>query len=188
MLYRNTCALDGTGCFRQKTLDERVAYLITHILSDNRARTPAFGPLSTLHIPGQEVAVKTGTTNNLRDNWTIGYTSDRVIAVWVGNNDNTPMSYVASGVTGASSIWNQVTRTILSADNPHRFTQPPGIVAVAACGSPPPECPTCTPSRVELYLAGTEPSAPCAPSQHSRLPETQAGRNTILDGVTTQGF
>jgi len=59
------------------------------------------------------VAVKTGTTQNQRDNWTIGYTVDYLVATWVGNNDNTPMSYVASGVTGASPIWNKTMTYLL---------------------------------------------------------------------------
>jgi len=82
-----------------------VAYLLTDILKDNEARTPAFGSKSALVIPGHsEVAVKTGTSNNLRDNLTVGYTQDYLVAVWVGNNDNSPMSHVVSGVTGAAPI------------------------------------------------------------------------------------
>lgn len=162
VLYRNTCALDNTGCYRKKVLDTKVAYLISNILSDNAARTPAFGPLSTLVIPNQEVAVKTGTTNNLRDNWTFGYTSDRLVAVWVGNNDNTSMSYVASGVTGASSIWNTIMRSVLDDGAPHRFAIPPGIVKTATCistGSA--ACSGCANVKQEYYIAGTEPKSPC---------------------------
>ena len=98
-----------------KVIDSQVALLITDILSDNQARTPAFGPHSWLNITDHpEVAVKTGTTQNLRDNWTIGYNADVLAAVWVGNNDNTPMSHVASGVTGASPIWRQIMEGLLS--------------------------------------------------------------------------
>lgn len=132
-LYRNTCALEQKNCTEIRAFDPRVAYMITSVLSDNTARTPAFGPLSTLVIPNQEVAVKTGTTNNLRDNWTFGYTSDKVVAVWVGNNDNTPMSYIASGVTGASSIWNKLMRAQLSAAAPHRFIKPSGLEEIQLC-------------------------------------------------------
>ncbi|MEN8253761.1 MAG: PBP1A family penicillin-binding protein, partial [Patescibacteria group bacterium] len=113
ILYKNTCALEKVACPKKKTLDEKVAAQINSILSDNAARTPAFGPRSIIYIPEAEVAVKTGTTNSLRDNWTIGYTSDRVVSVWVGNNDNTPMSYIASGITGASPIWNDLMRLTL---------------------------------------------------------------------------
>lgn len=162
ILYHNSCVLDGIGCFRTKTIDSKTAYLISDILSDNKARTPAFGPQSTLYIPGQQVAVKTGTTNNLRDNWTIGYTSDRVVAVWVGNNDNTSMSYVASGVTGASPIWNQIMRSLLDENTPHQFAIPKGIVNVATCittGTLP--CSGCPKISEEPYVMGTQPYKAC---------------------------
>jgi penicillin-binding protein 1C len=105
----------GKVLFEHKTeegprvLPMEVAYLISHILLDNNARSLAFGPSSWLVVKNHpEVSVKTGTTNDLRDNWTIGYTPSFLVATWVGNNDNTPMSYVASGVTGASPIWNKI--------------------------------------------------------------------------------
>ncbi len=132
ILYQNQCALHGT-CDKKSVIDPIIAYQITSILSDNTARTPAFGEHSTLTIPGQEVAVKTGTTNNLRDNWTIGYTSNRVVAVWVGNNNNTPMSYVASGITGASPIWNHIMRAMVTETAPHQFERPSGIKLAEVC-------------------------------------------------------
>lgn len=150
-LYRNECVLDGK-CQSEQVYDEKVAYLITNILSDNKARTPAFGALSTLTIPGHEVAVKTGTTNSMRDNWTVGYTTDRLVAVWVGNNDNTPMSYVASGITGASPIWNNIIRTQLPVDASHTFSIPAGLVKTAACRGT---------SSGDFYIAGTEPRGGC---------------------------
>jgi len=127
ILYQNTCALQPGSCLTQRAIPSSTAYAITDILADNVARTPAFGPRSVLTIPNQQVAVKTGTTNNLRDNWTYGYTRDRLVAVWVGNNDNTPMSYVASGVTGASPIWNDIMGLLLDETKPHRFLVPEGI-------------------------------------------------------------
>ncbi len=162
-LYKNDCALEGIGCNGRKVLDPRVAFLISNILSDNTARTPAFGPISELYIPGQEVAVKTGTTNTMRDNWAFGYTSDRLTAVWVGNNDNTPMSYVASGITGASPIWNKIMRLSLDANKPHKFAIPDGIVKVATCfktGTL--ACSGCGRVSQEYYVAGTEPKAACS--------------------------
>ena len=165
VLYHNECALAGTNCPTQEVLNPGVAYLITHILSDNAARTPAFGPLSTLVIPGQQVAVKTGTTNNLRDNWTIGYSSDRVVAVWVGNNDNTPMSHVASGITGASPIWNKIMRQQLSPENPHVFAKPETVTSVAFCtATKQPACEWCTTTTEEVFLTGTEPALTCQPN------------------------
>lgn len=93
-----------------RVLPMDVTYIISHILLDNNARSAAFGPSSYLVVSGHpEVSVKTGTTNDKRDNWTIGYNQDVLAATWVGNNDNTPMDpLIASGVTGASPIWNKI--------------------------------------------------------------------------------
>lgn len=162
VLYHNSCAVDNVGCTGKKVLDPRVAFLISNILSDNNARTPAFGALSELFIPGQEVAVKTGTTNRMIDNWAIGYTSERLTAVWVGNNDSTPMSHVASGVTGASPIWNKIMRLLLDDNNPHKFPVPQGITKVATCfrtGTLP--CGGCPRVTEEYYVSGTEPKSTC---------------------------
>lgn len=164
ILYRNMCVLDNKGCPQNETLSPKVAYQISDILSDNQARTPAFGPHSVLYIPNQQVAVKTGTTNNLRDNWTIGYTTDYLTAVWVGNNDNTPMSYVASGVTGASPIWNKIMRLLLDENKPHVFPAPEGLIKVKICattGTLP--CNKCPVIKEELFVPGTEPQQTCLP-------------------------
>jgi penicillin-binding protein 1C len=87
-------------------LDPNIANTISDILSDNTARTPTFGPNSTLVVPGHQVAVKTGTTNNDKDAWTIGYTPSVAVGVWVGNNDDTPMKGGGSALAGP--IWNGV--------------------------------------------------------------------------------
>ena len=92
---------------KDRVLDEKVAFLINDILSDNNARLITFGTNSYLNMGDRAVAVKTGTTNDMRDNWTIGWTRDRIVGVWVGNNDNSPMKNVASGVSGASPIWRK---------------------------------------------------------------------------------
>lgn len=98
----------------ERVLDPGVAFLVSHILYDNNARTAAFGPSSYLVVKNHpEVSVKTGTTNDRRDNWTIGYTGDAVVAVWVGNNDNSEMSGAVSGVSGASPIWNRIIKNVL---------------------------------------------------------------------------
>ncbi len=179
VLYRNECVLDGRNCTNSQVLPAGVAYQITHILSDNHARTPAFGPQSTLYIPGQQVAVKTGTTNNLRDNWTIGYTSSRVVAVWVGNNDNSPMSYVASGITGASPIWNSIISNLLSDENPHSFAVPESVSITSVCSNGSIDCGWCTNTREEAFLRGTEPPRGCidtADSDDTIRPASQSGR------------
>lgn len=152
LIYENDCAVKGLGCLEKQVISEMTAYQITNILSDNIARSKAFGIASVLHIPGQEVAVKTGTTNNLRDNWTIGYTNDRLVAVWVGNNDNTPMSYVASGITGASPIWHDIISLTLNPDKPNVFTTPSNLVAVPMCGRS---------NYLEYFQPGTQPSQAC---------------------------
>ena len=94
-----------------RIIDEGETFLINNILSDNNARLLAFGANSLLNT-GRPIAVKTGTTNEQKDNWTIGWSQDVIVGTWVGNNDNTAMSYVASGITGASPIWR---RTIFAA-------------------------------------------------------------------------
>lgn len=172
VLYHNTCALEGVGCAGTRNFNPLVAAQITNVLSDNTARIPAFGAQSVLHIPGQEVAVKTGTTNNMKDNWTIGYTQNRLVAVWVGNNDSTPMSYVASGITGASPIWNKIMRSLLSPTEPHYFAMPDGLVKVTVCTQTgKPSCGECGPTREELFIAGTEPRSEC------RTPQNQIVEN-----------
>jgi 1A family penicillin-binding protein len=161
VIYENKCALEHNECFSTQTVDPRVAYLITDILSDNQARMPAFGLYSVLNIPDQQVAVKTGTTNSLRDNWTFGYTSDRVVSVWVGNNNNTSMSNIASGITGASPIWNQIMRLNLDEENPHKFASPSGLIRLDVCsaaGTLP--CNGCLTSS-EYFIHGTEPKFHC---------------------------
>jgi penicillin-binding protein 1C len=93
----------------ERIIPESVAFLVSHILHDNNARSAAFGSSSFLNVRNHpEISVKTGTTNDLRDNWTVGYTADAVTVVWVGNNDNSAMSRAVSGVSGASPIWNRI--------------------------------------------------------------------------------
>jgi len=92
-----------------RVLSPETAFIVADILSDDGARSMVFGRGSMLNIKGHpEVAVKTGTTNEMRDNWTIGFTPEYVVAVWVGNNDNSKMGYLVSGTTGAAPIWNRI--------------------------------------------------------------------------------
>ncbi len=130
----------------EQVLEPQIAYLITDILKDNRARTPAFGPNSLLNIPGYEVAVKTGTSDNKRDNWTFGYSPQYVVGVWVGNPDNSPMNpALTSGVTGAASIWNRIMHVLLDGKTPLAFEKPSGIIEATIDG------------RKDLSLAGRLP-------------------------------
>lgn len=146
----------------ERILEPSVTYLISHILLDNNARSGAFGPSSFLNIKGYpDVSVKTGTTNDRKDNWTIGYTNDVVTVVWVGNNDNTPMSGAVSGVSGASPIWNKVMRKALDMYQPEDHTfikQPDGVIGANICADTGDNRPDC-PRRFEYFLAGTISSA-----------------------------
>ncbi len=146
----------------QQVVTPQANFLISHILSDNIARTEAFGSTSFLNIPGKTVAVKTGTTNDKRDNWTIGYTNDVTVGVWVGNNDNSPMNpKIASGITGASPIWSNIMKKLLT-DKKFSFKdgimkQPSGIKALivdAYLGGLPKDG---YPTRSEYFVDGSEP-------------------------------
>jgi penicillin-binding protein 1C len=132
------------------------AYLLTDILSDNNARAPAFGVNSILKLT-RPAAVKTGTTSSWRDNWTLGYTPDYAVGVWVGNSDNSEMEHI-SGVTGAGPIWHDVMERINQNLPIHPFVEPPGLVHVNVCATsgllPTPECPQVV---KELFIKGTEP-------------------------------
>jgi len=135
----------SSGCQATRVIPPGPPYLTTHILTDQNARASTFG--STLNIPGRpDVAVKTGTTNQLHDNWTIGYTHTRLTAVWVGNNDNSAMSRIASGITGAAPIWRSLMKQALI-DQPRVQLNPPeGILGTQICSLtgmlPVDNCPT----------------------------------------------
>lgn len=145
-----------------QSIDERVAFLLTDILKDNNARAAEFGFNSSLVIKDHpEVAVKTGTSNNLRDNWTIGYNQNYLVLTWVGNNDNSPMSKVASGVTGASPIWNKIMTIILNGQPSIDWNAPKGVSKVNICsitGTLP--CEGC-PTKQEWFLDENRPSGHC---------------------------
>jgi 1A family penicillin-binding protein len=126
--YPNFLGIQG-----KRAISKETAFEISHILQDNGARTAAFGPSSELVIKGKTVSVKTGTTNDLRDNWTIGYTPNFLTAVWVGNNNNTPMSAVASGVTGASPIWNTIMTKVLAEQPDLQPRKPDGVNGRTVC-------------------------------------------------------
>ena len=145
-----------------RVISPGTAFIISHILYDNGARSATFGQSSYLNIKGHpEVSVKTGTTNDKRDNWTVGYNPDILTAVWVGNNDNSTMSHVASGVTGASPIWNKITTYALRTLPQHWPAQPVEVTGTLVCSlsglkapdAPPTECQP----RYEYFLSGTIP-------------------------------
>lgn len=118
-----------------QVVDPGVAFIISDILADNNARSLEFGPNSPLSIPGHRVSVKTGTSDNKRDNWTIGYTPDYVVTVWVGNNDNSPMSQtLASGITGAAPIWHRIMTTLLEKEPEDDMYVPQTVVKLPCQG------------------------------------------------------
>ena len=112
----------------KKVMSEQEAFIISNILSDNSARSMTFGAVNSLNISGYQVAVKTGTTNDMRDNWTIGWTPNLLAAVWVGNNDNSEMGRVASGVSGAAPIWRKIMLWEMPKRDKQDFPIPSGII------------------------------------------------------------
>jgi 1A family penicillin-binding protein len=161
----------------QRVLDERVAYWITDILSDDSARIPAFGEGSPLALPGP-AAAKTGTTTDWRDNWTVGYTPDLVVGVWVGNADNSPMVDV-SGIDGAAPIWHSLMEEALKGKPQPSFAQPLGMVQVEVCADsgvlPSAYCPH---RRREWFIAGHEPGNVCNMHRLVRVDRRSGGLAT----------
>ncbi len=142
----------------KEVLDPEIAFLINDILSDNNARKEVFGTNSYLYIPGRNVAVKTGTTDDKRDNWTVGYSTNRVVGVWVGNNDNSPMNQsLASGVSGAAPIWNMIIKEAISKEKNSPFAKPDQVIQIDidsfSGGRPYNDKPT----RKEYFIEGTQP-------------------------------
>lgn len=143
----------------KSVVDERYVYIISNILSDNNARAAAFGTGSQLYIPNNKVAVKTGTSNDLKDNWTVGYTDEIAIGVWVGNNDGSQMNNrLASGLTGAAPIWHRAMVYFLK-ENPHpEFEKPEGIVEVrVGTLSGMLQYESEEETRLEYFVEGTQP-------------------------------
>ena len=140
------------------------AFLISSILSDNDARSWMFGINSLLHLPFP-AAAKTGTSNDFRDNWTMGYTPDLVTGVWVGNADYTPMINT-TGLSGAAPIWSafmQFAEPIVSNNNPTPFTVPSGItdkIVCAVSGAEPSKW--CKGGQRTEYFASDQPPLPAS--------------------------
>jgi membrane peptidoglycan carboxypeptidase len=111
----------------QRVLEPQVARLISDILSDNNARGPVFGYNSPLYFPDRQVAAKTGTTQENRDGWLIGYTPSLVVGVWTGNNNNTPMTKQGAGLSAAGPMWNEFMRRALENYPSEKFIAPDPI-------------------------------------------------------------
>lgn len=148
------------GVSKKRVLSSEAAFIISHILLDNNARLITFGSNSYLNIAGLTIAVKTGTTDDKRDNWTIGWTPNILVATWVGNNDNSPMGDVASGVTGAAPIWRRIILEVLKGKPSENFIKPDNVIAVtidSLGGGLPVDG---QPTRSEYFIKGTEPQGP----------------------------
>lgn len=155
----------GKTIFRAKEPQERrvlspeVAFLISHILSDNNARLEVFGPRSYLNVPGKLVAAKTGTTNDKRDNWVVGFTKGITVGVWVGNNDNSPMDpKIASGATGASPIWYRIMNALLRRYPDGIIDKPENVISMEIDGFLGGLPKDGYPRRLEYFIKGTEPT------------------------------
>jgi len=140
-----------------RVLTEEAAYLIFDVLSDNNARKEIFGTNSLLNISGRKIMVKTGTTNDKRDNWTIGGNPNVMVGVWVGNNDNSEMLNVASGVSGASPIWRRVLLEALTGLRAASVETPSGIVSAAVDEVSGYRAHDGYPARTEIFIKGSEP-------------------------------
>lgn len=170
-------AKEKKECLQEKVLDPRISYLLTDILKDNLARSLAFGRFSKLVIENHpEVAVKTGTSNSLRDNLTLGFNQKYLVAVWVGNNDNSPMSRVASGVTGASPIWNKIMTTLTKNELSYDWKVPEGLITLPICrytGTL--GCSGCS-TNMEWFLKESAPKVACNPEYIEKLRQEREGK------------
>lgn len=151
-------------CKTEKVLSNFTAYMISNILTDNRARSAAFGSNSELNVTKKQFAVKTGTTNNEKDNWAIGYNDDFVVLTWVGNNYNEPMRGLASGYVGSSTIWRKTVNYLIdNREMAEVITRPEGLVEVSICPlTNTLACSGC-PNVKQIYEKGKEPKYACDP-------------------------
>jgi membrane carboxypeptidase/penicillin-binding protein PbpC len=189
---------DAAGVLRHRSqsnpgpqvLDSRVAFLITDILSDNEARAPAFGSSSVLAL-SRPAAVKTGTSSDWRDNWTVGYTPQLAVGVWAGNADGRPMLNI-SGVEGAGPIWHDFMETALRGQPAIEFVEPAGLEHLRVCALsgllPTPHCPH---TKVEVFISGTAPTQLddwYRPVELDMATERPAGPDTPRERIVEEVF
>lgn len=144
----------------ERIFSSEVAYIMADIMSDDVARSPAFGANTLLTLPDRKVAAKTGTTNGWKDNWTMGFAPQVTVGVWVGNTDNESMENV-TGLDGAAPIWNAVMRRYLEGQPAIWYDRPAGVINATVCMPsgllPTSACPGAS-QRSEIFVAGTEPT------------------------------
>jgi penicillin-binding protein 1C len=158
-----------------RVFSPHIAYIISDIIADNHARSPAFGEYSPLNLPFF-CAVKTGTSKDYRDNWCIGFTDRFLVGVWVGNFDGSPMHQV-SGITGAAPVFRDILLTLHRDDAPGQPIAPHGLTHCMICtitGDKASE--QCNNRMDEVFIPGTEPRKICqghsiALPPYNRIPE-----------------
>lgn len=161
---------------RKRVLSEEVAFIISHILLDNNARLLTFGENSLLNIRNRAISVKTGTTDDRRDNWAVGWTPNVLVLAWVGNNDNSPMGAIASGVTGATPIWRRIILEAINDRPSEEPSKPNNVIALtidAYGGGLPVDG---KPTRSEYYIKGTEPQSPASIYQQVKVSKENNGK------------
>lgn len=159
------------------------AFIISSILSDNAARSEVFGNSLTVSA-NRPVAVKTGTTEDYRDAWTIGYTPSLAIGVWIGNNDNAPMSSVA-GSSGSGPIWLNLMRQLLGNKAVEKFNQPSTVVSRDVCKGDGALAPSKGDNTYsEFFLTGTLPTKTCNEPKQEQKPDTTQPTPTPTEDTT----
>ncbi len=146
---------------RRQVISPQLAYLMQHMMSDNEARIPAFGDENKLTLPDRPVAAKTGSTNDFRDGWTLGFTPQYVTGVWVGNSDYRDMGDDAPGSKTAAPIWQQVMMHLHEDLPVEEFPVPSGIVQTPICvksGMLPTS--NCQDIKNEIFIENTQPTTP----------------------------
>lgn len=173
----------STNVVAKQVIDSRLTYMITSILSDNGARREIFGARSPLEL-SRPAAVKSGTTNDYRDNWTIGFTPSLVTAVWVGNNDHSPMNGV-TGIMGAAPIWKEYMERALADTPVEQFIRPAGLVQASICGGR--DWVPAENLASSNCGAAKKPTAPVIPRAHLAT-NTPVGQQPIAQTPALPGF
>ncbi len=156
-----------------RAVDAPVAFIIASIMSDDRNRCMSFGCRGDLTLPGRHVAAKTGTTNDFKDNWTVGFTPSLATAVWVGNPDNKPLSHNSTGIVGAAPIWHKFMTQALAATPDEWYPVPAGLHQVGQ----------------DFFLPGTEnlPQTLAQPWPQCKLPATYNPYTLTYAQITVDG-
>lgn len=180
----------GVESATRQVVSPQVAFLLTDILADRQARAPAFGVHSSLSLPFP-VAAKTGTSKDYRDNWTVGFSTEHTVGVWVGNFDARPMKLV-SGITGAAPLFRDVMLMLHEGGTTGNFAIPEGIRSVSVCPSsgmrPGADC---AGGVEEYFIEGSEPERICTVHRRVQIDKLTGGlaqRSTLPEFVTEKVF